>query len=180
VVDGELADLVWAVPRLQDPHGSKEQMMRGPVPKDPSVRARRNRTSTNAILRIVTDAKVPALPADRQWHPYAAAWWTDAWSSPMRQEWTTSDEHGIVRLLALQHAYWSTFDEGDYKALATLENSFNASSKMFGLSPMSRRALQWQIEQGEAAEEKTTQRRKSRAVKSGPKAVEADPRELLA
>lgn len=154
--------------------------MRGPAAKHPSVRQRRNKHVTNAVLKVVPGAKVPAVPAGTDWHPRAAEWWQDAWTSPMRQEWAKSDEHGIIRLLGLMHAYWMTFDAGDFKALPTLENAFNSGANRYGLNPMARRSLQWQIEQGEAAEEKTVQRRQARASKAKPTLVEADPRELLA
>lgn len=150
-----------------------------PQPKHPSARARRNKTSTIAVLRAVENARIPDPPKHQDWHPLALDWWCSAWTSPMRQEWTESDEHGIIRMLALQHAYWTHFDSGEYRGLSSLENSFNASARMYGLSPMARRSLQWQIEQGEAAEEKTVQRRaKKSASKNGIKAL-PDPREML-
>lgn len=150
-----------------------------PFPKDPSVRARRNKSSSNAILRIVAGRKVPDLPEGTDWHPRAVEWWTKAWQSPMVQEWTASDEELLVVCLAARHAYWKSFDEDDRRGLPSLLNTIVSTEKNLGLSPMSRRSLQWQIEQGEAAEEKTEQRRKSKAAKSVAKVADVDPRELL-
>lgn len=151
-----------------------------PMPKDPSTRARRNKTSTNSVLRVVPGQKVPALPKGTDWHPMAAAWWKTAWMSPMVQEWTEADQELLIVCLAARHAYWKSFDEDDRRGLPSMLNSIVSAEKTLGLSPMSRRALQWQIEQGEAAEEKTTQRRRARAAQAKPRPVESDPRELLA
>ena len=98
----------------------------------------------------------------------------------MVQEWTEADVELLIVCLAQRHAYWQAFDKDDNRVLPTLLNSIVSAEKNLGLSPMSRRSLQWQIEQGEAAEEKTTQRRKARAASSKPRLAEADPRELLA
>ncbi len=152
--------------------------MPGPMPKDPATLTRRNKVSTKAVLRLVKNPKIPAPPAGTDWHEQALIWWGKAWSSPMRQEWTDSDANGIELMLAVQHAYWKSFDEGDYRIMPQLMNSFNTLAKQYGLSPMSRRSLQWQIEQGEAAEEKTIKRRQSR-TKTGLRKGQ-DPRELLA
>jgi hypothetical protein len=36
--------------------------MPGPPPKDPSLRARRNKPSTRATLQLAPDVEAPALP----------------------------------------------------------------------------------------------------------------------
>lgn len=149
------------------------------MPKDPSTLARRNKPTSQAILKLVSGRKVPVPPKGTVWHPQALSWWRKAWQSPMVQEWTSSDEELLIVCLAARHAYWRSFDEDDRRGLPGLLNCIVTTEKHLGLSPMSRRSLQWQIEQGEAAEEKTELRRKSRAVKALPKSVEADPRELL-
>lgn len=151
-----------------------------PLPKHHTARARRNKDSTKAILIPVANRTVPTPPEETDWHPRALVWWDKAWRSPMVQEWTEADEELLLVCLAQRHAYWSAFDRDDSRVLPTLLNSIVSAEKNLGLSPMSRRSLQWQIEQAEAAEEKTVQRRRAKAVKSGPKGVVSDPRELLA
>ena len=154
--------------------------MPGPMAKHASTRQRRNKTSTHATLTVVKDAKVPPMPKTRDWRPESAAWWKAVWESPMRQEFDVADERVLLRMLALEDAYWSAVEEGDVRTQIAIAAEQRQQEKRFGMTPEDRRRLQWQIEQGEAAEEKTTQRRKARAAKSGPKPVGADPRELLA
>lgn len=151
-----------------------------PLPKEASVRARRNKSATHAVLRAVPGAKIPPLPKGKTFHPATVEWWGDIWRSPMAPEYVDSDFHGIARLAHLVDSYNVAVDEGDTRLMLSLAAEIRLQGQSFGLTPIDRRRLQWTIEQGEAAEEKTTQRRKARATKSGPKPLEADPRELLA
>jgi len=77
------------------------------APKHPSTRARRNRSTTAAVLQAAADAKPPALPdRDDGWHPQTVAWWTDLWASPMAGEFLASDVHGLLMVAALVDDYW--------------------------------------------------------------------------
>ena len=152
----------------------------GPVPKHPSTRARRNKTSTHAVLAAAPDVKVPPMPKGRRWHKEAVAWWNAVWSSPMRQEFDTSDERVLLRMLTLEDAYWRAVDEDDLRAQLAIIVEQRQQERRFGFTPEDRRRLQWQIEQAEQAEEKTTARRRKRAEESKPRAVPDDPRSMLA
>lgn len=154
-------------------------MTAGPIPKEASVRARRNKNSTNAILRAVPGAKVPTLPKGRKWHPMTVAWWTDTWKSPMAPEFTESDFHGIARMSYIVDLYHLAADDEDLRTMLATSVEIRHLGQSFGLTPIDRRRLQWTIEQGEAAEEKTTQRRNTQAQVRKPRAVPSDPRELL-
>jgi hypothetical protein len=149
-------------------------------PKHPSTRARRNKDSTRAILIPVAGRAIPPMPNNRSWRPESVSWWDAVWSSPMRQEFVDADLEVITRMLMLNEAIFEAFEAGDLRLMVNLQAEMRQQEMRFGLTPIDRRRLQWTIEQGEAAEEKTTQRRKARAAKSGPKAVQSDPRELLA
>lgn len=151
-----------------------------PVPKDPSTRARRNKTSTNAILRPVANPKIPALPKGRHWNSETRAWWKDVWSSPMAPEYDDSDFHAIQRLAMLVDVYYSASIEGDVSVMLKLAAEIRMQEQRFGLTPIDRRRLQWTIDQGEAAEEKTAKRRAAKRAAAGPKAVPDDPRSMLA
>ena len=177
---GESAVVVWRLPFPENPYGEKEPIVPGPMAKHPSARARVNKTSTNALLRVVDNQSVPPMPKTRKWRKESVAWWEAIWQSPMRQEFDPSDERVLMRMLALEEAFWSAVEDGDIRTQIAVQAEQRQQEKRFGFSPEDRRRLQWQIEQGEAATEKTTQRRRAKAVKSGPKLVETDPRELLA
>jgi hypothetical protein len=84
-------------------------------------------------------------PAEVPWHPLARAWWDVVWASPMAQEeWIDADVPNLMLLVALVDEFWRT---GESK----LASEVRMASREFGISPMSRRALQWEIKRLEAA-----------------------------
>lgn len=143
-----------------------------PTPKHSSARARRNRTSTSATLTLVHDVAAPKLPAGRDWHELTAEWWADVWASPMAPEYDSSDRHGLFILAELVDQFWKEPD-------AKLASEIRLQRQCFGLSPIDRRRLQWEIDRGEEAERKTSQRRAT-AKPASRKKKPADPRALLA
>ncbi len=151
--------------------GVKEAVMVASKPS--SVRARRNKTATRAMLSAVVNPEIPELPDHVEWHPAVLAWWEDCWSSPMAPEWTESDRHGLFLAARLIQQVW---DEGTSAASrVTSATEARHLLRECGLTPMARRSLQWEISRGEEAEERTRQRRSA----SRPKAA-LDPRAAYA
>jgi hypothetical protein len=171
--------------------------MPGPAPKKAAQRQRRNVTTTAAKLEAPPATKVD-LPTIRwssvrceacklpRWHhsrrhfeeheiephdfdpqpiPWRDAttrWWNTIWASPMVGEWVDADVPGLLALAVLVDEFW-TF--GDSKIHAEIR----MASREFGLSPLSRRSLQWEIQRVEAATPKAQprpRRRGGRAVLS--------------
>lgn len=149
----------------------KDMILMGPAPKHPSARARTNRTSTAAVIKADPKAKVPELPA-RDWHPLTLQWWTDIWRSPMAPEFDDSDRHGLFALAVLVDDFW-TADSPSLRM--KLASEVRQQGQRFGLSPIDRRRLQWEIEKAEEAQAKGTRRRATRT----PTAPAADPRAAL-
>lgn len=148
--------------------------MPGPAPKHPSARQRRNRTSTAATLVADPKLKAPDLP-EREWHPQTLAWWGDVWSSPMAPEYDESDHHGLFALAMLVDDFWSTPDAKLRKDLAA---EIRQQRQCFGLTPIDRRRLQWEIERTEDAQDRGRKRRAQPATPA--KAAPAvDPRSVL-
>lgn len=114
-----------------------------PLPKHPSHRRRRNRTSTAATLYAVTDATIPELPPSMEWHPLTRSWWVDVWSSPMSAEFDPSDLHGMLVLAVVVNRFW--LEPSPSRAA-----EIRLQRQCFGLSPIDRRRLQWEIEGGAA------------------------------
>jgi hypothetical protein len=144
-----------------------------PTSKDPSTRVRRNKTSTRAVLTPVTNAKIPPLPVHiKDWYPVVRDWWKRCWSSPMVPEWTESDIDALYLAARLQQQFW------DPETPASTRTSTGGEIRQVltqcGLTPMSRRSLQWEIDRGESAAQKTAQRRGTPPKKAAPK--KADPR----
>jgi hypothetical protein len=116
--------------------------MPGPPAKDASTRARRNRSSTATTLaRPVRPRQVdlPDRPDGQSWQVNTVAWWAELWASPMAPEYDESDVHGLLMLAELVDLFWRGPDRG-------LAAEIRLHRREFGLSPMSRRSLQWKIE----------------------------------
>lgn len=145
--------------------------MPGPAPKDPSVRARRNKSSTRSSLAGQA-RETPALPEldGVQWHPMTLMWWADVWSSPMSSEYLTADRHGLFRLAMLVEEFWR-------HPLKEIAAEIRLQEKRYGLNPLDRRALEWSVESAEDAKDRGAQRR-GRDQKASPPA--ADPRRIYA
>lgn len=123
--------------------------------------------------------KVPPLPKRESqaevWHPMVTKWWRALWTSPMAEEYLTADLVGGLYLLAeLHQRRWT---EKDTKALISLASEIRQQEVRFGLSPIDRRRLQWEVEKAEKAGERTATRRKQKELR---KATEGkDPRSVL-
>lgn len=150
------------------------------APKHPSTRARRNVVSTKATLRAAADLEVPSLPLHpggdegQDWHPLTVRWWSDVWSSPMGPEYDSSDVHGLFALAVLTDDFWRASSPSARTVLAA---ELRQQSQRFGLSPLDRRRLQWEIERTDEAQAKGAKRR---GGASAPEEVAADPRSVLA
>jgi len=146
--------------------------MASPTPKHPTARQRRNKTSTHRTLSVVHDVQAPKLPTGQTWHKQTRAWWRDVWASPMAPEYDESDIHGLYLLAVLVDAFWECPSQ-------PIAAEIRLQRQCFGLTPIDRRRLQWEINRGDAASE-DTQRRRSAVTASRVAAVGDDPRRLLA
>jgi hypothetical protein len=143
-------------------------------PKDPSVRARRNKTTTRAVLKPQINPKVPPLPTGVRWHPQVQAWWKRAWSSPMVPEWTESDVDALYLAARLQQQFWDP--ECSPNVCRGLAGEIRQLLAQCGLTPMSRRSLQWEIQRVEEGEDRAAARRAGKAPAKKAAAKVADPR----
>lgn len=146
--------------------------MPGPVPKSAATRQRRNRVATKARLEApaatrvdlptryssfkchecyLTAGKHTAEQFDREdiephafdpeaetWRELTVAWWSTIWDSPMAEEWVDADVPGLVALAFLVDEFWRT---GNREIAAEIR----MQQREYGLSPLSRRSLQWEI-----------------------------------
>jgi hypothetical protein len=135
--------------------------------------ARRNQSATRATLSADHDVVAPELPA-REWHAQTLAWWSDVWASPMAPEYDESDRHGLYALAHLVDDFWTAETARERAALSA---EIRLQRQCFGLTPIDRRRLQWEIERSEEAQDKGRKRRTSQQPKKGePK---SDPRSVL-
>ena len=135
--------------------------MPGPLPKPPGLRSRRNRASTRAVLPTPAQAAeqdVPPLPPKQgKWHERVIVWWERIWRSPMAAEYLEADKPGLEMLAMLHQAFWTARSTGDRFKYA---GEIRLQEVRYGLDPISRRRLEWEVEKGEAAAKKTATRRR--------------------
>lgn len=150
--------------------------MPGPMPKNPSTRQRRNKSSSRALLPAprVTRLQKPRLPRlakGQQWHPMAKRFWTTIWESPMSVEFVPGDQPALCRLVFLVNKFWLFGSLDVAKEIRALEREF-------GLTPMSRRRLEWAVAETDEARDRHEHNRAKRA-KTGVIDVATDPRGVL-
>ena len=126
------------------------------------------------MLHVDHDVAAPALPIVDA-HPMTVSFWADLWSSPMAPEYDESDRHGLYLLAMIVNDFWTC---GDAKDRAKLASEIRQQRNRYGLSPMDRRSLQWEISRAEDASEKT-RRRTARADVEPVKVSGGDPRAVL-
>jgi hypothetical protein len=130
-----------------------------PAPKHPSVRQRRNRVTTATSVDAARAVK-PELPFTA--NPMTIIWWNTIWSSPISEEWVDADVPGLLALGQLVDDFWTVDRVERTKAHAEVR----MASREFGLSPFSRRQLQWEVRRVEAASSPKEQPRPTRRGKT--------------
>lgn len=116
-----------------------------PPPKAPGQRRRRN-VGLSQWRQLPAAGgsigKVPSLPRrDNGWLVSTRAWWKRAWGSPMASAWLDSDFDSMLRLASMRDDVFRYPDRvGLHAAITALEDRL-------GLSPKSRRLLQWEVSQ---------------------------------
>lgn len=125
----------------------------GPPPKPAHLRARANKKAGSASITAPDKPKIPAIPNpdDRAWHKLTLRAWKNAWSSPMASQWLETDVDALGRLALL----WDEFyRHQEPKVMAEIR----LQEQRFGLSPLDRSRLQWEVNRAEETEKKQQQR----------------------
>lgn len=141
---------------------------RGPAPKPANIRQRQNRKAGAGTIVAADDPDVPVLanPDGRVWHPLTLADWQEWWRSEMASKWLPSDVSGLVMLAVLHDEFYK---HPDIKALQEIR----LQRPSFGLTPLDRSRLQWEVSRGDEAE-----RKRQRPVPAR-RAAGDDPRRVL-
>ena len=117
--------------------------MPGPKPKDPAVRARRNKASTHDVLDPNARVKAPSLTKDilgvEMIRPQVHRWWRVVWRSPMAPRWLEADVEVLYLIATLRNKF-----VGD--PTPTLASEIRQQEARLGLDVMSRRRADWRIE----------------------------------
>jgi hypothetical protein len=121
---------------------------RGPAPKPSNLRQRTNKKVGGATIEAPENPDIPAIenPDGRVWHPLTLAAWQRAWESPMASMWLPSDVDGLGRLALI----WDAIYNGNVNLMAEAR----LQEARYGLAPIDRSRLQWEVARGEEAERK--------------------------
>ena len=87
----------------------------------------------------------------------------------MAAEYLEVDKHGLYLLAELHQRRWTTSDGVEVRMLAA---EIRQQETRFGLTPIDRRRLQWEVD-NESAQERTQMRRQRRRPVAG------DPRDVF-
>lgn len=147
--------------------------MPGPAPKDVSVRARQNRSSTRSTLSADHDIEAPPLPDGFGWHSLTKQWWAGLWKSAMAPEYADMDIHGLFRVAMLMNDFWLAETA---KQRAEIQVRLEKADADFGTNPLARRRLEWQIETTKDSQAKGKKRRGAEVPVAPPSAPGEDPR----
>jgi hypothetical protein len=114
----------------------------------------------------VRSAKVPEIPNPdgREWHFLTVASWERAWRSEMASQWLPTDGDGLGRLALL-------WDEFYRRPAPPIMAEIRLQEQRFGLSPLDRTRLQWEVTRAGDAEQKRPQPARRTGV--------SDPRAML-
>lgn len=110
---------------------------RGPAPKDPSRRARRNKDPMPQRVLAASAAPQPELPGVFDWPEQTVAWWATWGASPLAAEFTADDWSFLLDTALLHRQMWL----GDTKAAAELR----LRVAKFGATPEDRLRLRVQF-----------------------------------
>lgn len=118
---------------------------RGPAPKDPTKRRRRNSDPAPAAT-VNADGRTrgPGLPAgvlpdDEVWHPRTVSWWQTWRKSAQAQTFTGTDWDFLIDTALMHHIMWT-------KGRWEFASEIRLRAGKFGATPEDRMRLRIQVE----------------------------------
>ncbi|MDH6625714.1 hypothetical protein M2271_003525 [Streptomyces sp. LBL] len=129
---------------------------RGPAPKDPSKRRRRNATDPETV--IVNDGELRGpelpegvLPGDEEWHEMTVRWWHTWRVSPMAATFLETDWAFLLDAALMHHTAWT---KGKWEFLSEVR----MRSAKFGATPEDRARLKLKVDDPSAGPQRAVQR----------------------
>jgi len=119
---------------------------RGPAPKPPAQRRRRNKPPETLKITAPEAPEIPELPFVGTPQPFTLRWWETVWRSPMASRYVDGDVPALIRLAQLV----DSVARGQSNAQEMAE--IRQLEDRFGLNPMARKRLGWEVIDDEPAE----------------------------
>jgi hypothetical protein len=129
---------------------------RGPAPKDPAKRRRRNTTDPETV--VVNDGELRGpelpegvLPGDEEWHPMTVNWWQTWRTSPMAATFLETDWAFLLDAALMHHTAWT---KGKWEFLSEVR----MRSAKFGATPEDRARLKLKVDEPTGGRQAPVQR----------------------
>jgi hypothetical protein len=123
---------------------------RGPAPKDPSVRRRRNADPIPTVT-VAADLKLRGpdlprgvLPKGEEWHPRTQAWWQTWRLSAQSKTFTPTDWDFLIDTALMHHTMW-------LKGRWEFASELRLRAGKFGATPEDRARLRLQVTDPDAS-----------------------------
>lgn len=118
---------------------------RGPAPKDPAKRRRRNATEPETAIANDGELRGPdlpegVLPGDEEWHPMTVNWWHTWRTSPMAATFLDTDWAFLLDAALMHHTAWT---KGKWEFLSEVR----MRSSKFGATPEDRARLKLKVDE---------------------------------
>lgn len=121
---------------------------RGPAPKDPAKRARRNKDPQAMRVIEAEPTPQPPLPDGVDWHSQTMRWWQMWGDSPLAESYTDNDWSELLDTALVHTRHWN----GESSAASELR----IRVAKFGATPEDRARLRITFAQAEEADSKRT------------------------
>lgn len=133
---------------------------RGPAPKDPQKRVRRN--SDPVALRVIHADPVsqPGLPEEFEWPERTREWWRMWDESPLSSDFTQTDWDFLLDTAVLHARFWN----GD----TSVAGELRLRVAKFGATPEDRARLRITFAQADEADGKRAEPKSSARERRGP------------
>lgn len=134
---------------------------RGPAPKDPARRRRRNAADPTVTLTPDDELRGPELPAGvlgededgqpNDWHPMTKLWWESWRTSALAQTWTDTDWVFLIDTALMHHTMWA-------KGRWEFASEVRLRAAKFGATPEDRARLKLKVDEPGNAPQTPVQR----------------------
>ena len=130
----------------------------------PKAASHRHRPKPGGATLYAVDpetVEVPPLPPRRIWQAETEEWWLSIHHSPMATEFADADLFHLYHLAELMDDFALA---ESVKERIELSKEIRIKGQAFGLTPLDRSRLSWEIEKGDQAETQTRARRNRQIV----------------